>query len=414
MRHRYAILMALFCAVLAASPAFAQCGVFKTWTFGERLDSADLNAAFQRTVDANTPGCVGDYSASVSQMQANTDPYPGSTESLATTLAGELERLRFQLKAVAGKSQWYHVIDNSLAKDTPKHWGATYTKFSEIADPASPGSNELALYAKDDGGGLTVLAYKDSAGNVNTLSGPATSYGNSVTINYQMIRNAGTPNTKLDLSADRISVQGRIKSGFSVTIDATTTGANALDAGSLGNDVRYFVWVIVNPTSNAFAGLLSEQETSPAMPSGYTLKRLMGSISTDSSGHFYAGTQRGNTWTFAAPYVFTSLSPQNPTQHDLAFQLPGQAASKAYFIVDTTTNVAAATKIHYQSFTAGGTTLNAPVNVWHDASARFATGPWMLPLNNPTDRTQVFIEVVSGGAATVNILLTGWEIQWRE
>src|SRR3990170_1704439 len=45
--------------------ASAQCGVFKTWAFREVLQSSDINSAFQRTVNANTPTCAQAYSSSV-------------------------------------------------------------------------------------------------------------------------------------------------------------------------------------------------------------------------------------------------------------------------------------------------------------------------------------------------------------
>ena len=175
-------------------------------------------------------------------------------------MQGELERLRFQLNAVTGKSYWYQPIDNSLAKDVSKNWGATFTSYAEMpADPSPPGPNDLRLYAKDDGAGTTILAYKDSNGIINSLTGPSTSYGNSVTVNFRAKRNSGTPSSKLDISADRISVAGFIKATFAVTIDASTTGANALDTGSLSGSQRYYIWVIVNPATNTFAGPTIEQ-----------------------------------------------------------------------------------------------------------------------------------------------------------
>lgn len=58
---------------------------------------------------------MDDYSTNVAQMQTVTDPYLGDSESLATSLAGEVERLRFQIEEMAdalnpSTSQWYHNI----------------------------------------------------------------------------------------------------------------------------------------------------------------------------------------------------------------------------------------------------------------------------------------------------------------
>ena len=48
-----------------------------------------------------------DYSVDNTQMQSTTDPGEVGTESKATTLAGELERLRLILKEITGEAQWY-------------------------------------------------------------------------------------------------------------------------------------------------------------------------------------------------------------------------------------------------------------------------------------------------------------------
>lgn len=54
-----------------------------------------------------TPTCMDDYAVDVAQFRSNTDPYPLSVVSLPTSLAGELERMRFVLKQITGWSQWY-------------------------------------------------------------------------------------------------------------------------------------------------------------------------------------------------------------------------------------------------------------------------------------------------------------------
>jgi hypothetical protein len=56
---------------------------------------------------------IDDYSASVAEMKTTTDPYPSSSESQSTNLAGELERIRYMIKQITGQGQWY--IDPGLA-----------------------------------------------------------------------------------------------------------------------------------------------------------------------------------------------------------------------------------------------------------------------------------------------------------
>lgn len=50
---------------------------------------------------------LDDFSATVAAMQATTDPGAVATESLATTLQGEIERLRFVINRLAATAQWY-------------------------------------------------------------------------------------------------------------------------------------------------------------------------------------------------------------------------------------------------------------------------------------------------------------------
>lgn len=402
------ILLALMLWLLA-SPSTAQvsCAVYKTYALREVVTNTDLNASFTRTVDQNIPQCVDDYSSTVTQMRSTVDPYPSDTESLATTLAGELERLRYQLNAIIGKTYWYQDADNSLAKSVSKHWGLTFTKFSEIGDPASPGSNELALYAKDDGAGVTVLAYKDSAGTVNTLTGPSTSYGSAVTVNLTIKRNSGTPNTHLDVTADRISVAGFIKASLSVTIDTTTTGANALDTGTRTLSTFYYVWAIYNPASATFAGLASLSETAPTMPSGYTQKRLLGGFRTDASNNFIPGTQYDNIFTYMASYpaVISAGTATTAT----SFSVSGFAPATTLRAVHLSGEFGASNSLylHHDTFTV------AAGNVQSQGGGQGSlnhVGLHRLQAMNATRST--FYYAVSAG--TLNLRVTGWEIQWKD
>ncbi len=103
----------LLCTVFSApwmyqAWAVGSCSVFRTWNTGDSVTASDLNQSFTTAAVTNsTPQCLDDYSASVSQMQSTTDPYASGTESLATSTAGELERLRFMFKQIFGLSQWY-------------------------------------------------------------------------------------------------------------------------------------------------------------------------------------------------------------------------------------------------------------------------------------------------------------------
>ncbi|HAM57311.1 MAG TPA: hypothetical protein DCQ64_18640 [Candidatus Rokubacteria bacterium] len=402
--------LAVLLLVGLPSPAAAQCGVYKTWATHEVLTTDHINAAFTRTVTANVPTCADDYSATTTQMRTTTDPYPSSSESLPTTLAGELERIRYQLLALSGKTYWYQVMDNSVAKDVPKHWGATYTLFSESSDPAtaSIGSDVLALYAKDDGGGATVLAYKDSTGSVSTLTGASSSYGSAVTVNLKIIRNGATPTTKLDVTADRLSVEGAIKATYSVTIDATTTGANALDTGALANNTLYYVWAIRNPSTGTFAGLASTSESSPSMPTGYTKKRLLGAFRTDGSAQFLDGIQRDNIFFYTTPFlVATNTTVTTATALSLSPSVPATTA-RAVYVTPVNVGGGGALFLHWQNF---ATVSSAGVPVTTLSSTTTAGITTRVPTYGAVTSTIYYAWSVASG---LSIYLDGWEIQWKD
>lgn len=87
----------------------------KTWVSTEDVTYSDLNAEFDNILTNLVPTGVDDYSANVSQMQTTVDPGEVGTESLATTLAGEIARLRFMINEITGEDEWYESPLASLA-----------------------------------------------------------------------------------------------------------------------------------------------------------------------------------------------------------------------------------------------------------------------------------------------------------
>lgn len=87
----------------------------KTFVNGEVLTHTDLNGVLNDVLTNFVPAGMDDYSTNASQMQSVTDPYPASVASLATSLAGELERIRYLLAQVTGETYWYIDPDASIA-----------------------------------------------------------------------------------------------------------------------------------------------------------------------------------------------------------------------------------------------------------------------------------------------------------
>jgi hypothetical protein len=73
------------------------------------LTGAIYNADHQNHVDNCTPTGLDDYSVDVAQMRTQTDPGASGSESLATSIAGEITRLRYVLARLIDKTYWYDV-----------------------------------------------------------------------------------------------------------------------------------------------------------------------------------------------------------------------------------------------------------------------------------------------------------------
>jgi len=139
----------------------------KTWA-AEVLTYADLNAEFDNILTNLTPSGIDDYSANTTAMRAVTDPYPGS-ESLATSLAGEIERIRYVLKQLGQGSQWYSDPYGYVTKTT------TYTITSDdvvILGDCTSGAFTLTLpeITSSLDGKLYYVKKIDSTENALTLA----------------------------------------------------------------------------------------------------------------------------------------------------------------------------------------------------------------------------------------------------
>jgi hypothetical protein len=81
---------------------------------GQVIDAAERNAEFQNIIDKLEPQYIDDQSADATAMRAVVDPGESGSESLATTLKGELERLRFAIKEIKGTTYWYQTPSTRL------------------------------------------------------------------------------------------------------------------------------------------------------------------------------------------------------------------------------------------------------------------------------------------------------------
>lgn len=79
------------------------------------LTASIYNTDHQNHIDNGIPSQLDDYSATVGQMQSATDPGEDGSESQPTSLAGELERLRYAIAELKGTTYWYETAQSSIS-----------------------------------------------------------------------------------------------------------------------------------------------------------------------------------------------------------------------------------------------------------------------------------------------------------
>lgn len=297
----------------------------KTW-IKETLTFVDLNAEFDNILNNLTPTGVDDESADNSAMQATADPYPADVESKATSLKGELHRLRFVMKLITGMTYWYYDPDISLfdafrAKYKTSTKTATYTVTTSdcilLANPAANMTFTLPAVSGNDGKVYMFNLIKNTSFTTTITGNGSETIGKLLTRhltfqedylilkcneansdwvilgksprsgipgykNLEVKVNATNPAYQIDIDADALGVVNaagdilRLKS-VNVTGDLTTAGANGLDTSSVANNTTYAVWVIYNTSSSTTAALLSTSFTigGLTLPSNYTHARLV-------------------------------------------------------------------------------------------------------------------------------------------
>lgn len=73
--------------------------------------------------------------------------------------------------------------------------------------------------------------------------------------------------------------------------------SGGLDSGFVDVDTWYYVWLILNPTTDVTDALISVEETAPSMPSGYSVGVRLGAFKTDGASDII-GFQQWHDWMF--------------------------------------------------------------------------------------------------------------------
>lgn len=148
--------------------------------------------------------------------------------------------------------------------------------------------------------------------------------------------NATTPNSQIDMTTGQVRDSNDnvdIVLSTAITIDATKTGLNGLDTGTLGASKVYSIYAISDSSSKHIPGyiLTLQSNSAPLMPFGYDSYRLVGYWATSSLSHFIlgymGGSSNGRSFTYDAAQA-TAVTAGNATSYtavDLSAIVPTPA-----------------------------------------------------------------------------------------
>lgn len=140
----------------------------------------------------------------------------------------------------------------------------------------------------------------------------------------RLSNNVATPNTKLNVATGSILDSTgvyQMEADSALVIDATTTGLNALDTGSLAASTLYTVYLVGDPVTQQPMGAMISLATNsaPLLPFGYSVYAKIGYVRTDGSSHFLlgywtAGNSSRRTFVYDAP-IATAVTAGNATSY---------------------------------------------------------------------------------------------------
>lgn len=188
----------------------------------------------------------------------------------------------------SGNATWQESSGGGVSEQTfqenKEYWNSAIKYISDSCDGYHPDSTGQEHYQQHSDAIQTIIGELDGYSDI--VRGHI--YGLNIRYNSA---------SQIKIETGTCSDDGytyAIDNNSEITVDITASGVNGLDTGSESSSTWYYVWIIKNITTGAVRGLLSTSYSSPTMPSGYTVKRWIGSVRNDSSGDFLKVYMTGN------------------------------------------------------------------------------------------------------------------------
>ena len=211
---------------------------------GGTISGPNDDAEWDNIISNALPAKFDDYSATSGQMDSTKDPYPGDVQSLATSLAEEIEHIRWVIDEMHGGSDWY-VSEQLLGLSGGTMTGVIVSPAGSAAAPAL-GWTDTGIYefSADKIGlttGGTARFIVDSTGiQANTATGPAVLDEAASSTNPTLVPNKADLDTGVGWNTDELHM---VVNGVSVaSFDAggmTGVGSLQTEAAGSGTDIDF-------------------------------------------------------------------------------------------------------------------------------------------------------------------------------
>jgi hypothetical protein len=255
---------------------------------GQLITAALWNNEFVNLQTNLNPSGIGGYSDTDTQMQIQTAPYPGSVTSHASSLAGELERVRYQISQILGPT-------------TPAFWyAAPPTNLTALAGIALPLGAVIDYHSATPPNSNFLLANGQAIGR-SAFAGLNALYSAA---SYPFGNGDGSTTFNLPNYTDRMSITAGNLYALAATGGAVnaTLAANQIPTSSLGVSVT-------DPGHNHIQNAHSHGVTDPGhthLEKGDTTGGGSGAAVSGNFGFSGTDTTTGNTTASATTGVTTN------------------------------------------------------------------------------------------------------------
>lgn len=255
----------------------------------EILTSSAINAEFNNILNNLDPTGVGSYSTTVAQMKLQTNPGGLGSESQATSLGGELERLRYVIAQIIGPdvTYWYQAPPTTLSALAAVSGGGLPTY--RIVSGATTGTSSQVVALFPTGGTGTAAGVVLSAATT-----PFVYYINGTS--YQVSANVTI--SGLGLSGG----SGTTSQCFLFAADSGTTVAGQQFTKAWG---MYGTQIPIVGVGSNILSLAGNGKIASFSTTGASTEYFLASVNTTSSGGIYSLSDawRGCMWNNAAAWA---------------------------------------------------------------------------------------------------------------